>query len=379
MALADILSGNSIIPSPPSSSYGDRVLFFARNALLPSWSAKAATQLMIHPLYRTQIILQTQSCSKIPEHDKLNYFHEKFSAPTLIAADDGLFSLWKTLVYTLVKNIPSLAVQHILQKHVLTRVSNDNLKIAISSILTDIVMYPLDLIEIVYMADRSEDGKFIGGQTFQFKGLLDCIRQMYSDSKEELENSGEQASFFSIISHAFYRGFLFRTVFVSTPTHLLNAYVENVVQEKGKLFGSWKDVTKQGMKNFYSQLTETLGKPKEFLKGKLMFIARSYLFKSLIYFLLYPFDTVSRKLQVNGQPGFVKKYSSVKDCVATTLHEECSDSLKDMTVNNGFLNGYLFRTLSIPLVLLIPPLVIKMFASSNASTNNERFGLLSYQ
>ncbi|KAF0977693.1 hypothetical protein FDP41_003015 [Naegleria fowleri] len=372
----------SFLPSPPSLVEKDlshQILQFSRNSLLPSWLARTSTQLIIHPLYRAQIILQTQACSRIPEDEKLNHFHEKFSAPTLIAVDDGFFSLWKTLLYNIVKSVPTIVVQYALQKYALSRVENENLKIALSAIASDVLLYPLDLIEVVYMADRSEQGKFVGGQTFQFRGLFDCVIQMYQQAREELEMKSSSFNLFSVLSHAYYKGFLFRTLCVSVPTHLLNAYVENRVQQKGGLLKNhWRKVlTSGGSKAFYSELSETLSSPSKYFKQKLTFIIKSYWLKSIIYFLLYPLDTVSRKMQVNGQPGFLRKYSSLKDCFTTTLIEECSENFKDMTINNGFFNGYLFRSLAIPLSLIIPALVVKFVGSSSNATSSKKFSLLS--
>ncbi|KAG2388892.1 hypothetical protein C9374_000331 [Naegleria lovaniensis] len=374
----------SLLPSPPllknQSDFSQQLLQFARNSLLPSWLARSCTQLVIHPLYRAQIVLQTQACSRIPEDEKLNHFHEKFSAPTLIAVDDGFFSLWKTLVYNMMKSVPTIVVQYVLQKFVLSRVENENLKIALSAIASDILLYPLDLIEVVYMADRSEEGKFVGGQTFQFRGLFDCVLQMYQQAREELEmKSSSPSNFFSILSQAYYKGFLFRTLCVSTPTHLLNAYVENRIQQKGGLLKNhWRKVlTSGGTKAFYSELSETLSSPTDYFKQKLTFIIKSYWLKSIIYLLLYPLDTVSRKMQVNGQPGFLRKYTGLKDCFTTTFFEECSENIKDMTINNGFFNGYLFRSLAIPLSLIIPALVVKFVGNSSNAASSKKFSLLS--
>ena len=354
----------------------ERFETFMRNTLLPSWLAKSSTQMVIHPLVRAQIVLQTQSCSRIPEDEKLNHFNEKFSAPTLIAVDDGLFSLWKSFLFNIARSVPTIVVQYVLQKLIFKNVHNENVKIALSAICSDVLLYPLEVIEVVYMADRSEDGKFVGGQTFQFQSLLDCVIQMYKNANDDLRYKGQGSDFFSTVLSAYYRGFLFRTMCVSVPTHLGTAYLESRLQQGTGVF-RLRDLRKN-VKSFYYELSEKMS-TKDFFVSKFLYIAKVYAMKTLMYLFLYPFDTVSRKLQVNGQPGYLNKYESIKDCIVTTFYEECYENVKDMTINNGFLNGFLFRSVAIPFTLLLPPLVFKvsqkLFGNKNNST--KKFSLIS--
>ncbi|KAL9648062.1 hypothetical protein ABK040_012116 [Willaertia magna] len=349
----------------------------------PTFIANAITQLTTQPWVRSQNILQTQSCAMISDNNKYNHFYEKINAAGLLLIEDGAQSLWRSIFFNIFcKGIPTIMLHSLFHRFFgdssssFIKIENENLKSALLHILTDIVLYPIEVIELVYSVDRYQDRY----ESFQFKNIFDCIGQMYGEGKERVlydegysiaaSNSSGKNTFLSklidslrIIQSSFYKGFLPRILCYSIPNHLSNAYLDSYLtkmkdEQWGKVFQIFRlrFKTKGLMKEIYEMIVQ--GKYKTTL---LWYLIKIISYKSLLFWLMYPFDTITKKLQVNGQPGFLYKYINILDCIKTTFKEECWENWSDFTFNNGFYNGYIYKLVALPFNLIVPPIVLNFF------------------
>jgi hypothetical protein len=256
--------------------------------------ATAISRTLVAPLERVKLVLQGQKMVKFTEKER---FSGMTNALSRISSEQGFFSFWRGNWANLFRIIPNTMIRFTtydtLKKMALPKGDHGyegfekffrKMEAAIfSGLVTLMISYPFDVVRTRMALDFSKSG-----EPRLYKGIFDCM-------KKTVRSEG----FFSL-----YSGF-----WVTCAGILPHVSVSLVT---------------------YDTLKDTLLEKKEqedTVTQVLNFIGVGTIAGIFATTVSYPFDTVRRRIQLNGALGSEKLYKNSIDCFRKMIAKEGPSSL----------------------------------------------------